>query len=543
MSNHRSDLPLGLAENINLRDRTHYQLGGLARYLGEPQTLLQLAGLLAWAKNSEIPIAVLGAGSNCAFADSGFPGLVIAMSQLQGWCWESPDTLFVQAGVTNTHVAELCRDAGRTGAEWMYHLPGQVGATTRINGRCYGREMADLVVDVFTLDINGRLHILSAAQMFLGYKKTRVQGRPEIVYAVRLRVPVTDSPHAIATHMEEFAQDRESKKQFSFPCCGSTFKNNYEFGTPSGRIFDELGFRGAREGGIQVADFHANFLLNCGGGTCTDLLTLAGRMREKALTNCGADLELEVEPIGLIKREHITRCALERLGPVVAENSDSAWVGVLWHPKQTAEKTGSASWPMTVMQAPVLPYDEGTPAKVQGLPDLTFHLEQLIPLADAQQHNDQPFLRWRLVSGDLKRHFQSQPEAPAGTFVDKLWLFDVAELFFADTQGNLYDEYEMTLALHWVAISHVGRRIRANGHTPPNAKHWSGVRRFAGATEMGMEWSWMRLTHLIDSEGRMRVRGAVSLTGERYFLAPHGGKPVQPPDFHEPGAYWLMQLL
>lgn len=534
------DKPECVKADVCLAQQTYYRLGGVAAWFAQPASLRELREALAWGRQQGIPVAVLGDGSNCAFADDGFPGLVIAIGGLKAWQWESPTRLLVFAGVSNSTVSELCRDAGATGAEWMFRLPGQIGATARMNGRCYGHEMSEVIEDVFTIDIDGRLRVRSGKGFFSGYKKTVVQGRPEIIYAVRLRLAGLASPLEIDARMRGFADDREGKRQFEHACCGSTFKNDYGFGVPSGRIFDQLGFRGQWEGGIQVAEFHANFLLNRKNGTTCDLLRLTARMRDAARAAHGVDLELEVEPIGRFARTQAEACGLDKLGPLVREGDDAVWAGLLWHPGRGA--LPAEGWPRTVMASPCLPY---FPGKAQSLPGVSFVLEQLVPLAEAAAAPDQPFLRWSVVGAPdvLAAVFKVAPELSDGSFVDELWTHDVGEIFLSHPSGSPYDEYEITPRQHWLAIAHAGGpRVRCPGHRPPSAAHWNGCERFRDASGFGMTFTYARVAHLLH-QGTLRVQGAVSLSGARYFLSPHWGTHVKPePDFHQPAFFWPVSL-
>ena len=156
---------------------------------------------------------------------------------------------------------------------------------------------------------------------------------PEVVVAARLKLNATSERADLLSHMLHCENERLAKHHFDFPSCGSTFKNNYSVGKPSGQVFDACGLKGHKVGQSQVSQYHANFVWNLGGTTAASMLTLAAHMRECALTQQNADLELEVQPIGLFPNEHFTSCAMTRLGPSVPVDRQH-WVGLLWHPTQ-----------------------------------------------------------------------------------------------------------------------------------------------------------------------------------------------------------------
>lgn len=547
--------PSCIVENQHIGSTTYYSIGGSAAFYARPKSLADLATCLNWAREKALPIAILGSGSNALLADGTFNGLVITLCELTASYWENEQTLFLEAGVTNTEVAEICLDAGRSGAAWMYRMPGQLGATVRMNARCYGGEISQIAVDIFTMDVEGRLRIRSGKEVFHGYKKTLLMDSPEVVVAARLFLPTTASREELLAIMESCESDRHRKHHFEHPSCGSTFKNNYTVGRPSGQVFEQCGLKGARRGQSEVSQFHANFVWNLGNATAHDMLSLAAHMRERAFTLQNADLELEVQPIGLFSEQIIKDCALDRLGPTVSEE-DSKWVGLLWHARAASSHSSEEFKETTLLESPYFDYFR-TPGK--GQPAIALRLVQLISLTEAASNPEQPFLRWethlRNTNKTWNELFPLKPNQSVG-FVDELWLSSVSELFIAngDPEKTDYLEYECTPDGHWIAIAFDGPRKRRPEHSTPNAKLWPDFVFEREEQCFSVTFNHARLAAMIHNS-QLRIQACLSLGGEGFFLAPHWSpsgsaecwdtqlKPNVKPDFHQPQRFWRVALL
>lgn len=546
--------PTCIVNRQHIGTTTYYSIGGYAAYYARPRSLSELADCLKWARMKNLPIAVIGCGSNALLADQLFEGLVLTLADLTTAYWENESTLYAEAGVSNTEVAELCLDAGRAGAAWMYRMPGHLGATVRMNARCYGGEISQIATDIITMDVDGRLRIHSGKDVFYGYKKTLLMDTPEVVVAARLTLPTTATREELLSIMESCESDRHRKHHFEHPSCGSTFKNNYAVGRPSGQIFDECGLKGTRRGQAEVSQFHANFVWNLGQATANDMLSLAAHMREQALSLKNADLELEVQPIGLFSDHVVKSCALDRLGPMVEQN-DSHWVGLLWHPKLSVTKNASQSSNRVLLESPFQGYFR-TPGA--GQPELFFRLVQTTSLEEASKNPSLPFLRWethrRNTNKSWTELFPIQPSQPVG-FVDELWFSSVSELFIAhgEQSNTSYFEFECTPDGHWVAIAFDGPRKRSAQHATPSASLWPGLHFSTSDKFFSVSLTYEQLHPLIH-DAQIRIQACLSLGGEGWFLAPHWSPsgsqecwdtqhpPDVKPDFHQPQRFWRVAL-
>lgn len=523
--------PCPCDERVALATVGYYGIGGEARRVIHPRSVAELAAALDRCRQLGLPVIVAGKGSNMLFSDEEFPGAVIVLDAMNRMFRVSDELFFCEAGVENTDAALMLQRAGRSGGEWLYRLPGAIGATVRMNGRCYGREISGVTRSVVTVGLDGAVRWRSAAEVFLGYKETSLMRSPEIVVGAMLEFAGGDDPDAIGARMREFGDDRDAKHQFDFPSCGSTFKNSYEAGRPSGQIFDALGFRGRREGGAQVSDHHANFIFNTGAARAADVLKLCSAMRSAALEQAGAALELELQCAGLFETALLDACGIASTPE--PSRPGYGWAGLLRFPEAS-----ELAYPRTLLHGQALDYfcrDAAFPAGI------AVEVEQLVPLDEARQSPEKPFLRWTMRD-ESGVAFALRPEAPAGVFADQLWESSVSELFIGHGGGSgQYLEFEVTPEAHWLALRFDAPRQRAAGHETPLEELWCGqATPFASETGFGMELSYALLEPFIHEE-RLTLQCAVSLGDGRYGLFPWWHAEGVP-DFHQTAKFCVVRL-
>ena len=522
--------PCPFETNVPLSSVGYYAIGGSARWFARPGSVQEVASLLGWCRRSEVPVMVTGTGSNMLFSDEEFPGVVFSTGSMDRMFWISGHELFCESGVENSQVALKLLEAGRTGGEWLYRLPGMIGATVRMNGRCYGREASEVTSGIYAVGLDGTVRWRGGSEVFRGYKQTSLMEGGEVVVGVLLEFPEIRRKEEILRTMEGYEHDRHAKHQFDFPSCGSTFKNSYAAGRPSGQIFESLGFKGRCEGGAKVSDHHANFIFNTGGAKAEEVLRLAAAMRKAASEHSDADLELEVQCAGLFDAALLDECGV----PATADpdRPGRAWAGLL-----RLRPGIGASFPRTILQGAMLDYsglDGHFPA------DVTVQVEQLAAIADARLHPERPFLRWttRDASGKV---FDRQPVDPVGAFVDRLWEYGVSELFAGGEDGYL--EFEVTPGGQWLAIRFDGRRRRSSGHVAPSPGMWTGdVKPFTGDSGFGMELSFALLEPFI-RDAELPIQCCSSSGAGHYGLFPWWNDSGGMPDFHQPARFCPLRLV
>ena len=282
---------------------TTFRIGGPADALVSPATRADLLTLLATAASGGIPCFILGGGANVVVADQGIRGIVVDTSLLDGISVEEDpagNLLVAEAGARVDGLVEAAAGRGLAGLETFYGMPGSVGGAVFMNARCYEVEVADRLAWVehaaaavrparAGADTGGRAERRGLDPAEWSYKRSPFQpGGPcagQVILAAAFRLRPGDEALLRGTMAEKRA-DREAKGHYRLPSAGSVFKNDRTLGRPTGRILDELGFRGRRIGGAMVSEWHANIFVNAGGATAADLralIELAQReAREKA---------------------------------------------------------------------------------------------------------------------------------------------------------------------------------------------------------------------------------------------------------------------
>lgn len=281
---------------------TSFQVGGAADLYLAPEATEDLAQVLEFATTNVVPVFILGAGANILVSDRGIRGLVIDMhnfnsSEVKG------DVVVAGAGTPVSRVAEVAADAGLTGLEFIYSMPGSVGGSIWMNARCYGVAISDVLtfVDVVSPE-NGVVRWTPDTGEF-GYKVSPFQSRSDVIVKAGFTL-VQGKEEKIRGSMEYHRRDRERKGHFDAPSVGSVFKNNREFGAPTGSIIDSLGLRGFAMGGAKVSVPHANIIINTGEATASDILSLIREVESRVYQARGFKLEREVRLVGEWEEEY-----------------------------------------------------------------------------------------------------------------------------------------------------------------------------------------------------------------------------------------------
>lgn len=293
-------MPLDIVEQEPLARYVGWRIGGPARYFANARTPADIVDLARWATGRDLPLFVLGGGTNILVADGGFPGLVLRNRAAAVRLDEAGDeaTLHAEAGAPMAGTARRMAGQGLAGLVWAEGLPGTLGGAVYGNAGCYGADTDSNVLDATLLLPGGATDVWSNEQLGFGYrtsalKATGAIGRP-IVLEARLRLH-RDDPVRLAEQMAAIAAERRSKTP-SGSSCGSSFKNPP--GTSAGRLLDAAGLKGTRVGGAVVSDRHANYIVNLGGATAADVLRLMEIMRARVFDEFAVELEPEVEIVG-----------------------------------------------------------------------------------------------------------------------------------------------------------------------------------------------------------------------------------------------------
>jgi UDP-N-acetylmuramate dehydrogenase len=276
---------------------TWFRAGGPADVVFWPADVEDLADFLA-NRPAEVPVTVVGVGSNLLVRDGGVEGVVIRLRQ--GFRdvtvnWDGTRALVeVGAGALDVSVARFCRDQGVDGLAFLTGVPGTIGGALRMNAGAYGREMADVVVEARALDANGAVHTLSPDAFGFSYRHSSVPD--DWIFVSAVLAGQRGDPAEIARHMDEIDAAREASQPIRTRTGGSTFTNPAE--QKAWELIDQAGCRGLTRGGAQVSEKHCNFLVNTGSATAADIESLGEEVRRRVKEQAGITLEWEIQRIG-----------------------------------------------------------------------------------------------------------------------------------------------------------------------------------------------------------------------------------------------------
>jgi UDP-N-acetylmuramate dehydrogenase len=260
----------------------------------------ELIRLSRACREDGLPLFVLGGGANILVSDRGIRGLVLDTGALRG-VERRGDSLECLSGTPMSEVSERAADERLTGLEFLYSMPGSVGGSVWMNARCYGSQISDVLEWVELLDLSSAAQgeprrVRCSAEQF-GYKRSPFQQRPCVILRASFLLRPGD-PRESLRRMEGYREDRERKGHFLLPSAGSAFKNNRDFGAPTGKLIDDLGLTGHRVGAAAVSRQHGNIIVNLGGATAADVLRLLELLECRVLERYGFRLEREILLVG-----------------------------------------------------------------------------------------------------------------------------------------------------------------------------------------------------------------------------------------------------
>ena len=283
-----------ILENEPMSRHTTFRVGGPADVLFLPESEEQLLQALSIAREAGVPCFVIGNGSNLVVKDGGIRGLVIALGEGMAAIARAGETLTAWAGASLARVSAYAQASGLSGLEFASGIPGTLGGGCAMNAGAYGGQLSDVLVDARVL-LDGEVCTLTVEEMQMGYRTSLPLRRGGIVISARFAL-TPDDPEAIAARMRELNARRRDKQPLNHPSAGSTFKRPE--GYFAGALIEQAGLKGKRVGGAQVSEKHAGFIVNTGGATAADILTLIGTVQDEVADRFGVRLETEVRILG-----------------------------------------------------------------------------------------------------------------------------------------------------------------------------------------------------------------------------------------------------
>lgn len=274
-----------------LSSYTGFRTGGPAKYMFLPKTAEELSGIVTRLKRQSVPFFLLGNGSNIIAMDEGYNGVVVCTKKMQSSVSVEGDVITVSAGAM---LIDLCEAAAReslAGAEFAYGIPGTVGGAVYMNAGAYGGEIKDILLWVDAVNDEGEVVRLSAEDCRLGYRTSVFHSNSWTILSAAFRLERGEEPE-IRAKMAELMGRRRDKQPLNLPSCGSTFKRPE--GAFAGALIEQCGLKGFRVGGAGVSEKHAGFVVNNGGATTADILSVISHVHDTVLAETGFELKCEV---------------------------------------------------------------------------------------------------------------------------------------------------------------------------------------------------------------------------------------------------------
>lgn len=334
----RGTRAVNIQENISLAPHTIYKIGGRARFFVEARSRSEIVDALMWALEKNAPYFILGLGSNILVSDNGFDGLIIKISG--GTMERKNDCVIAESGVKMAEAVNFTLSCGLVGFEWAIGVPGTIGGSVRGNAGCFGSDMKDSVEQVEAFDAKKNAsRIFSNPECQFGYRESVFKRQPElVVLSAVLRMKPGDVGEA-RKRIQQYSmarltsvsdpanreffnpKGRVSPQDIGTPTAGSIFKNvlwsrpdidkeklfsrfpnfkSYEKnpGISAGFLIDEAGLKGTKIGGAMVSTKHANFIVNDGTATASDVARLIAHVKDTVRDKFGISLEEEIQYVG-----------------------------------------------------------------------------------------------------------------------------------------------------------------------------------------------------------------------------------------------------
>ena len=287
---------LGVEKNAAMARRTTFNIGGPADWFVQAFGARQQELLVRECVEREVPYLILGAGTNLLVADRGVEGLVIRCisrdNRVEG------DRVYAAAGLKMMRLARIAADAGLVGFEFAIGVPGTIGGAVYQNAGCWGVELSSKLIEAEGFLTGAGHETWKPDRLQLGYRTSALRDgdlRGALVTGAWFQLQPGDGEAAKA-EMKRLTDERRQSQPIDTKNCGSVFKNPP--GDSAGRLIEAAGLKGAREGGAQVSDLHANFIVNEGGATAADVDRLIERIVDGVEAGFGIRLETEVQKVG-----------------------------------------------------------------------------------------------------------------------------------------------------------------------------------------------------------------------------------------------------
>ena len=280
-----------------MKKHTSFKVGGLADYFLIIENEKELKQVLKLSKQNNIPLQLVGNGTNLLVTDKGIRGIVIKLNMQNYKIERTKDyaLIIVEAGFPLCKLANIALKEELGSLEFLSGIPGTIGGAIRMNAGAYGKEMKDLVVKTKYLDENGKIQKINLEDHNFSYRSSRFSNENSIILETNLKVPY-DTKENIQKKITEYSKSRKENQPLEYPSAGSTFKRKE--GIITAKLIDECGLKGYSIGDAEVSSKHAGFIVNKGNATAKDILDLIDYVKKVVYDKTQEKIELEVLVIG-----------------------------------------------------------------------------------------------------------------------------------------------------------------------------------------------------------------------------------------------------
>ena len=282
-----------IIEKEPMKNHTTFKIGGVADKFCEAECIEDIIFAIKHAKENNIPLFVMGNGSNLLVSDKGIRGLVLKISDRFSKYEISGDTIKAESGILLSTLSKAAQKNGLAGMEFASGIPGALGGAIYMNAGAYGGEMQDIVKSVTYLK-DGEIRKIEGGFGF-GYRKSIFADNGAIILEAEIKLK-EGNPDEIKAKMEELKKRRVEKQPLSMASAGSTFKRPE--GHFAGKLIEDAGLKGYTVGGAAVSEKHAGFIINKGSATAEDVIMLIEYIKKTVKEKFGVELETEVKMVG-----------------------------------------------------------------------------------------------------------------------------------------------------------------------------------------------------------------------------------------------------
>ena len=278
-----------------MKNHTSFKIGGSADFLVTPRTVDQIQNLIKTLKKENIPVFIMGNGSNLLVSDKGIRGVVIKLSKNFSSFSISGDEVTAQSGILLSTLSKSIVNESLSGFEFASGIPGTIGGAVTMNAGAYDSEMKNIVEEVVAIDMDGNIRTFTNQEMNFRYRKSRVTDETLVVLEAKLKLD-KGNIEDIKAKIDDFTVRRTTKQPLTAYSAGSTFKRPE--GYFAGKLIEDAGLKGIIMRNAAVSSLHSGFVINTGDATCENILELIEFIKLTVFSKFGVMLEEEVRVVG-----------------------------------------------------------------------------------------------------------------------------------------------------------------------------------------------------------------------------------------------------